>query len=158
MNILSDLMYVWIDPRIDFENDGRREAMVIVLRPTQAPYTAPRCGAPHTPDAEPGPSREDRRCRPRGAVLVAAIYVFQFLNRRRWQNFTANRRAFWSLCIFALLYGLSLFAELLANDRPILVQYRGEYFTPIFQLLPPRPRSAAISAPRRSTATSRCNA
>lgn len=58
------------------------------------------------------------------------------LNQRRWRNFTANRRAFWSLWIFAVLFGLSLFAELLANDRPLLVQYRGEYFTPILKLYP----------------------
>jgi len=54
------------------------------------------------------------------------------LNQRRWRNFTRNRRAFWSLWIFALLFGLSLFAEFIANDKPILVQYRGEYYTPIF--------------------------
>ncbi len=54
------------------------------------------------------------------------------LNARRWRNFTRNRRAFWSLWIFALLFGLSLFAEFIANDKPILVQYRGEYYTPIF--------------------------
>jgi hypothetical protein len=46
------------------------------------------------------------------------------LNQRRWRNFKANRRALWSLGIFLVLFGLSLFAELLANDRPILVKYR----------------------------------
>ena len=54
------------------------------------------------------------------------------LNKRRWTNFKRNRRALWSLWIFAILFGLSLFAEFLANDKPILVQYRGEYYTPIF--------------------------
>ena len=58
------------------------------------------------------------------------------LNRRRWQNFKANRRAFWSLMIFAVLYGLSLFAEFIANDRPILVRYQGSYYTPIFNFYP----------------------
>lgn len=58
------------------------------------------------------------------------------LNRRRWQNFKANRRAYWSLWIFAVLYGLSLCAEFIANDRPILVQYRGAYYTPIFNFYP----------------------
>ena len=87
----------------------------------------PDAARPHT-DAEPGPSRV--------VVPPARRGFLSPLNRRRWQNFTANRRAFWSLCIFALLYGLSLFAELLANDRPILVQYRGEYFTPIFNFYP----------------------
>ena len=38
--------------------------------------------------------------------------------------------------IFAVLYGLSLFAEFIANDRPILVQYQGSYYTPIFNFYP----------------------
>ncbi|MEX3316510.1 ABC transporter permease [Sulfitobacter sp. PS-8MA] len=58
------------------------------------------------------------------------------LNQRRWRNFTANRRAYWSLWIFAILFGISLFAEFVANDKPILVNYRGEYFTPIFNFYP----------------------
>ncbi|SFU03301.1 ABC transporter permease [Sedimentitalea nanhaiensis] len=58
------------------------------------------------------------------------------LNARRWRNFRRNRRAFWSLWIFAVVFGLSLFAEFIANDKPILVQYRGEYFTPIFKFYP----------------------
>ena len=52
------------------------------------------------------------------------------LNQRRWRNFKANRRAFWSLVLFVVLYGLSLGAELLANDRPLLVKYQGGYYTP----------------------------
>jgi microcin C transport system permease protein len=58
------------------------------------------------------------------------------LNQRRWHNFTRNRRAYWSLWIFAILFGISLFAEFVANDKPILVNYRGEYFMPIFQFYP----------------------
>ncbi|WP_375280065.1 ABC transporter permease [Pseudooctadecabacter sp.] len=54
------------------------------------------------------------------------------LNRRRWTNFKRNRRAYWSLWIFMILFGLSLFAEFLANDKPILVSYRGEIRMPIF--------------------------
>jgi microcin C transport system permease protein len=52
------------------------------------------------------------------------------LNARRWRNFKANRRAYWSLIIFSILFGLSLFAEVLANDKPLLVQYRGAWHTP----------------------------
>ncbi|MBT8000449.1 MAG: ABC transporter permease, partial [Planktomarina temperata] len=48
------------------------------------------------------------------------------LNRRRLNNFKKNRRAVWSFWIFSLLFGLSLFAEFIANDKPILVSYRGE--------------------------------
>ena len=55
------------------------------------------------------------------------------LNQRRWRNFKANRRAFWSLWIFAVLFGISLFAEVLANDRPLLVSYRGEWRMPFLQ-------------------------
>ncbi|WP_084863374.1 ABC transporter permease [Salibaculum halophilum] len=54
------------------------------------------------------------------------------LNKRRWRNFTRNRRAYWSLWIFLVLFGLSLFAEFLANDKPILVNYRGELRMPVF--------------------------
>ena len=53
------------------------------------------------------------------------------LNARRWRNFKRNGRALWSLVIFSILFGLSLFAELLANDRPLLVSYRGEIRSPI---------------------------
>jgi len=55
------------------------------------------------------------------------------LNQRRWRNFCANRRAYWSLFIFLALYFVSLFAELLANDVPIMVRYRGETHFPIVQ-------------------------
>jgi microcin C transport system permease protein len=58
------------------------------------------------------------------------------LNRRRWRNFRRNGRAFWSLIVFSVLFGLSLFAEFIANDKPILVSYRGELFTPIFSFYP----------------------
>ncbi|MDF1803725.1 ABC transporter permease [Thalassovita sp.] len=58
------------------------------------------------------------------------------LNQRRWSNFKRNRRAFWSLIIFTVLFGVSLFAEFIANDKPILVKYQGEYFTPIFKFYP----------------------
>ncbi len=58
------------------------------------------------------------------------------LNQRRWRNFKRNRRALWSLWIFAVIFTLSLFAEFIANDKPILVNYRGEYFTPVFNFYP----------------------
>ena len=58
------------------------------------------------------------------------------LNRRRWRNFKRNRRAFWSLIIFSILFVLALPAEFLANDKPILVQYRGAFYMPIFRMYP----------------------
>ena len=58
------------------------------------------------------------------------------LNRRRWRNFRANRRAFWSLIVLGVLYGLSLFAEYIANDRPIVLSYRGELHFPVRNFYP----------------------
>ena len=58
------------------------------------------------------------------------------LNERRWRNFRRNRRAYWSLIIFSILFGLSLFAEFIANDKPILVSYRGELHMPVFRFYP----------------------
>lgn len=55
------------------------------------------------------------------------------LNQRRWRNFRANRRAYWSLWVFLILYGVSLFAEFIANDVPIAVRYRDELRFPVFQ-------------------------
>jgi len=54
------------------------------------------------------------------------------LNARRLRNFRRNGRAFWSLVIFTALFVTSLFAEFIANDKPILVSYRGELRMPVF--------------------------
>jgi len=53
------------------------------------------------------------------------------VSRRRWQNFKANRRGYWSLWIFLTLFFVTLFAELIANDRPIMVRYKGEFLFPV---------------------------
>lgn len=58
------------------------------------------------------------------------------LNQRRWRNFKANRRAYWSAVVFGVLFFISLFAEFLANDSPLVVRYRGEIYTPIFNFYP----------------------
>jgi microcin C transport system permease protein len=58
------------------------------------------------------------------------------LNRRRWRNFCGNRRGYWSLWIFAVLFVLSLFAELIANDAPLLVRYDGGFYVPVFKAYP----------------------
>ncbi|WP_299354937.1 ABC transporter permease [uncultured Shimia sp.] len=58
------------------------------------------------------------------------------LNQRRWSNFKRNRRALWSLVIFLVVFTITLFAEVLANDKPILVNYRGEYYVPIAKFYP----------------------
>jgi microcin C transport system permease protein len=58
------------------------------------------------------------------------------LNQRRWRNFRSNRRAFWSLVVFSILFGLSLFAEFIANDKPLLVKFQGSFYAPIFRFYP----------------------
>jgi microcin C transport system permease protein len=58
------------------------------------------------------------------------------LNQRRWRNFRANGRAFWSLIIFGVIFGLTLFAELIANDKPLLVRFQGELYAPVFNFYP----------------------
>src|SRR6266700_1412193 len=58
------------------------------------------------------------------------------LARRRIDNFRANRRGFWSLWIFLALFGATLFAEFLANDRPLLVSYAGNLYVPVLHDYP----------------------
>ena len=58
------------------------------------------------------------------------------LNQRRWRNFRRNGRAFWSLIIFSVRFTVTLIAEYMANDKPILVSYRGELYTPVFKFYP----------------------
>jgi microcin C transport system permease protein len=53
------------------------------------------------------------------------------LTRRRLRNFRANRRGFWSTWIFLALFVVSLGAELVANDRPIVVRYDGGWYAPV---------------------------
>ncbi len=55
------------------------------------------------------------------------------LNRRRWETFKAHRRGYWSLWIFLVLFVLSLFAEFIANEKPLLIKYDGHYYSPVFE-------------------------
>lgn len=58
------------------------------------------------------------------------------MNQRRLANFRANRRGYWSFWIFLVLFVLSLGAELIANDRPLLASYKGELLTPVLKHYP----------------------
>ena len=58
------------------------------------------------------------------------------INQRRWAQFRANRRGWWSLWIFLMLFILSLFAEFLANERPLLVHYDGGWYVPVLVSYP----------------------
>ncbi len=52
---------------------------------------------------------------------------------RAWRRFKANRRGFYSLWIFGIFFVLSLFAEVLSNDKPLVVLYNGKSYFPIFK-------------------------
>ncbi|WP_108468764.1 ABC transporter permease [Polynucleobacter difficilis] len=54
----------------------------------------------------------------------------------RWQRFKANRLGYTSLWIFLILFGLSVCAELIANDKPLVVRYQGQFYFPILQSQP----------------------
>lgn len=58
------------------------------------------------------------------------------INQRRWRNFKANRRGYWSLWIFGILFVLSLFAEFIANDKPLVVTYKGGIYFPVLVSYP----------------------
>ena len=71
---------------------------------------------------------------PLGTAVPVARHPLSMspLNRRRWQNFKANRRGYWSLWIFLTLFLVSLLAELIANDRPFMIKYDGRLYWPAF--------------------------
>jgi microcin C transport system permease protein len=53
------------------------------------------------------------------------------MNRRRLDNFRRNRRGYWSFWIFLVLFVVSLCAEFVANDRPLIASYKGEILFPV---------------------------
>ena len=55
---------------------------------------------------------------------------------RRIASFKANRRGYWSFWIFLVVFVFSLFAELIANDKPLLVEYQGSYYFPVLKIYP----------------------
>jgi microcin C transport system permease protein len=67
---------------------------------------------------------------------MATIPRFSPLNLRRIENFRANRRGYWSLMIFAVLFVICLLAEGIANDRPMIVKYDGNWYFPIVKDYP----------------------
>jgi microcin C transport system permease protein len=70
---------------------------------------------------------------PLGEAVPATRHVFvpSPLNKRRWENFKANRRGHWSFWIFMVLFIASLFANVIANDRPLMVKYDGHLYWPV---------------------------
>ncbi len=58
------------------------------------------------------------------------------LARRRLSQFKANKRGYWSFWIFMVLMLVCLFADVIANDKPLLINYKGGYYTPILHTYP----------------------
>ena len=73
---------------------------------------------------------------PLGPADAQPRYTLSPINKRRWQNFKTNRRGFWSLWLFLVLFVLSLFAEFIANDKPIYISYAGKSYFPVFVTYP----------------------
>src|SRR5262245_7565965 len=74
--------------------------------------------------APPAPLDADVQVKKRGFLSP--------INRRRWENFKANRRGYWSFRIFLVLFVLSLFAEFIANDKPFYISLEGKSYYPVF--------------------------
>jgi microcin C transport system permease protein len=88
----------------------------------EAPLVAP------MPDVEPAG--------PLGLVTLPKGFEFSPINVRRWRNFKANRRGYWSLWIFLALFLITLFAEFIANDKPIYIRVEGQSYFPVFVTYP----------------------
>jgi microcin C transport system permease protein len=68
---------------------------------------------------------------PPAPPVARSRFALSPLNLRRWRNFRAHRRGWWSLWIFLALFTVTLFAEFIANDRPLVVSYKGEMLYPV---------------------------
>ena len=54
------------------------------------------------------------------------------INQRRWESFKANRRGLWSLRIFLVMFLVTLCAEFIANDKPLILRYDESLYAPVF--------------------------
>ncbi len=88
--------------------------------------------------AAPAPPVETTALSPMGEAVPPSRHPLGIspLNQRRWRNFKSNRRGYWSFWIFSLLFLISLFAELIANDRPFLIKFDGKLYFPAFVSYP----------------------
>jgi microcin C transport system permease protein len=90
-------------------------------------------------DATTAPALEETKAvSPLGLAVAPESHAIDFapLGRRRWRNFKANRRGYWSFWIFAVLFVVSLFANFIASDQPFLVKYDGRFYFPVFSTYP----------------------
>src|SRR5688572_21468168 len=58
------------------------------------------------------------------------------LTRERFRRFRSIKRAWWSLIILSTAFLLSLFSELIANDKPLVLRYQGATYFPVFRFYP----------------------
>lgn len=58
------------------------------------------------------------------------------INERRLRSFRANKRGYWSLWVFAVVFVLSLFAEFISNDKPLFIEHEGDWYFPVFIAYP----------------------
>jgi microcin C transport system permease protein len=72
----------------------------------------------------------------RDVINMSIIDRMSPLNQRRWQQFTYNRRGYISLWLFSIILVLCLGAELVANDKPLVVSYNNEIYLPTFNFYP----------------------
>ncbi len=68
--------------------------------------------------------------------MVSSVSTSMSGSARAWRRFRANKRGYYSLWIFSILFLLSLFAEVLSNDKPLIVAYQGEYYFPLLKSYP----------------------
>jgi microcin C transport system permease protein len=70
------------------------------------------------------------------APAAVALPVHVSPRRRAWRRFRRNKLGFVSLVVFLVLFVLSLFAEAISNDKPLLVRYDGHYYFPLVRSYP----------------------
>lgn len=92
---------------------------------TFLPDGTPAPAAPADPNAMPGVVR--MASSPSPGRPPAPVSVGQ----RAWRRFRSHRRGWWSLWLFIALFVVSLFAELISNDKPLVASYQGKWFAPL---------------------------
>jgi microcin C transport system permease protein len=85
------------------------------------------------PRAEPLPARSPASGGDQAGAMTSTAAPSVSPSLRAWQRFQRNRLGYWSLVLFSLLVALSLFAEVLSNDKPLLVRYQGELYVPLLK-------------------------
>jgi microcin C transport system permease protein len=102
--------------------------------PRETPAAVPDRAAPDTPAARPAADPALTATPPRDRFL--GLVPVSPMTRRRLHNFRANRRGYWSLIVFLVLFVLTLLAEFIANDKPLLVRYDGDFYVPVLVSYP----------------------